>query len=346
MDSPAAETRAMRRDIGDLKNMMAEFFTSMKTQFAVTATAAPHTHKPTVQLTEAVTPPAPDPTLPGVDICADAANQREQCTAPADAATLETPTSDTDAEARRLTGEWVRNATNHSSIPLVDTMAAAFIRAMKDGDSTGTLRTQPQEEDPKITSFMARQTGARDLPQFNGDPLDWRIFKARFAQSTNVCKLSNAENALRLQRALTGRAKEAVSDMLVDPDNVPEIMEMLEKNFGHPEVVIDKLIQRVRKIPRLTDSATEAAVTDYAILIRNVVSTIEGYDSSHLAAPKLLTEMVSKLPMNLRWMWIMSRADDERNGTGTSEVREETAEAGRTRIQRDRKGNKRKMRVM
>jgi hypothetical protein len=212
--------------------------------------------------------------------------------------------TDADDGAHRFTQEWVNDhAADPAYTPSYDRMAAAFASALR-ASETRSVR----EDDPRMTTFMARQTGAKDLPPFSGDPLEWRIFKAQFTQSTRMCALTHAENILRLQRALAGRARATVSALLVDPVNVPEIIQMLEASFGNNEIVIERVLSRVRGLPKLNNDAPTEAIIDYAVAVRNVIATVEGLDGDHLSSPRLLAELVGKLPMCLRWMWFASRA--------------------------------------
>lgn len=82
--------------------------------------------------------------------------------------------------------------------------------------------------------IAARQVVGKDLPTFNGNPTDWSMFITSFEQSTAACGFSNAENLVRLQRCLTGHAREAVRSRLLLPANVPHVVDTLRTS---PRVV-------------------------------------------------------------------------------------------------------------
>lgn len=98
--------------------------------------------------------------------------------------------------------------------------------------------------------YMLRQN-AKDLPKFDGNPDDWLLFRTQFYSSTKMCNVSESENLMRLQRALSGQAREAVKALLELPQNMNAIMEMLHVRFGRDEYIIKNLIKRTNRRVRL-----------------------------------------------------------------------------------------------
>ncbi|CAG7824659.1 unnamed protein product, partial [Allacma fusca] len=74
--------------------------------------------------------------------------------------------------------------------------------------------------------FMARQTVATKLPQFSGNSQEWLMFIKQYKETTQMCGLGNAENMIRLQGALKGKAREAVESILGFPENVDMVIEI------------------------------------------------------------------------------------------------------------------------
>lgn len=97
--------------------------------------------------------------------------------------------------------------------------------------------------------IAARQVVGKDLPHFGGNPADWPMFISSFEQSTVACGYSNAENLARLQRCLTGHAREAVRSRLLLPANVPQVMNTLRTLYGRPELLIRSLHEKIRRTP-------------------------------------------------------------------------------------------------
>ncbi|KOB79136.1 putative DNA double-strand break repair Rad50 ATPase [Operophtera brumata] len=59
--------------------------------------------------------------------------------------------------------------------------------------------------------LLSRFASSKDLPQFNGDPLEWLAYKLAYDESTKICNYSDAENMWRLRKSLKGEAKETGS---------------------------------------------------------------------------------------------------------------------------------------
>uniref|UniRef100_A0A182IQ90 Uncharacterized protein n=1 Tax=Anopheles atroparvus TaxID=41427 RepID=A0A182IQ90_ANOAO len=70
---------------------------------------------------------------------------------------------------------------------------------------------------PSQQQLLARQVMPKDLPTFRGDPEDWPFFYCTFVNTTEACEYGDAENLARLQRALQGKAYEAVKSRLLLP---------------------------------------------------------------------------------------------------------------------------------
>lgn len=68
---------------------------------------------------------------------------------------------------------------------------------------------------------------------------------ASFEWSTSVCAFNNAENLVRLQRALKGDALKSVQQMLVYPENVQAVIQILQMLFGQAEKIINSIKKRI-----------------------------------------------------------------------------------------------------
>lgn len=78
---------------------------------------------------------------------------------------------------------------------------------------------------------MGRPHKLYDLPEFDGRPDDWLMFKETFARTTAEYQYSSPQNMMRLQKAIKGRAREAVECMLIQNRNVPQIMSTPQECF-------------------------------------------------------------------------------------------------------------------
>ncbi|XP_065181934.1 uncharacterized protein LOC135812491 [Sycon ciliatum] len=165
-------------------------------------------------------------------------------------------------------------------------------------------QTQPAESHPSdLQRMVARQSVGRDLPNFSGNPATWPMFHHMYRVSTQECGFSNHENMARLQKALSGKAKEAVMAMLVIPDNVDRVIRTLETRFGQPEQVIQTIIDNAQKQRAVKEEDFEALI-DLANAVGNLVATMQLMESTgHITNPALRQEIVSKLPSSLRRLW-------------------------------------------
>lgn len=109
--------------------------------------------------------------------------------------------------------------------------------------------------------FAARQVIGKRLPEFNGDPLKWPAFISQYETSTSICQMTNAENFLRLNEALKGDAHKAVENLLYIPNNIPTIIEILQKVFGRPEFIINTILESIRSEPKPKYDVFEAGLS-------------------------------------------------------------------------------------
>lgn len=126
---------------------------------------------------------------------------------------------------------------------------------------------------PTASQLAERQAIPRDLPKFHGDPEEWPLFISSFENSTAVAGYSHVENLIRLQACLKGRAKELVKSKLMLPTMVPEIIHTLKICFGRPEHILERLIEKARKLPPPKDKLD--SMIDFALCVKNIYSTME-----------------------------------------------------------------------
>ncbi|XP_036347102.1 uncharacterized protein LOC118756446, partial [Rhagoletis pomonella] len=167
------------------------------------------------------------------------------------------------------------------------------------GVSGSRIRTSPTP-----AQIAARQAIPKELPHFHGTPEEWPLFISSFETSTEVAGYSNAENLMRLQACLKGKAREMVRSKLLLPTMVPEIIATLRMCFGRPELIIEHLIEKVQKVPPIKDKLD--ALIDFALCVRNVYSTMEScHMDAYMNNPMLVKELVDKLPSNHKLAWAM-----------------------------------------
>ncbi|XP_062699293.1 uncharacterized protein LOC134284458 [Aedes albopictus] len=151
--------------------------------------------------------------------------------------------------------------------------------------------------------IAARQVVGKDLPPFGGNPADWPMFISSFEQSTVACGYSNAENLVRLQRCLTGHARDAVRCRLLLPANVPQVINTLRTLYGRPELLIRSLHETIRRTPGPRHDRPES-ILEFGLAVQNFVDHLQAANQEeHLANPMLMQELVEKLPGPMRMDW-------------------------------------------
>jgi hypothetical protein len=121
-------------------------------------------------------------------------------------------------------------------------------------------------------------------------------------ETTQLYKISAAENVARLRNCLRGDAREAVSSLLATVTDPAQIMLTLEQCYGAPEIVIDRAMEQIKKLPKPSGAAAE--LNAMAIKLQNIVVTIRQIDRrGYLNNPMLVREVVTKLSPHLTARW-------------------------------------------
>ncbi|XP_062704433.1 uncharacterized protein LOC134286777 [Aedes albopictus] len=205
-----------------------------------------------------------------------------------------------------------RSVVLHSNTPVADQRFQdrdSFPEHGLSGDRF-SRRTMPKAQEMRLEAgvlstqqIAARQVVGKDLPSFNGNPTDWPMFITSFEQSTVACGYSNAENLVRLQRCLTGHAREAVRSRLLLPANVPHVVDTLRTLYGRPELLIRSLHEKIKGTPGPRHDRPET-ILEFGLVVQNFVDHLQAaQQEEHLSNPMLLQELVEKLPGSMRMDW-------------------------------------------
>lgn len=155
---------------------------------------------------------------------------------------------------------------------------------------------------PNMAAVMAMKPF--ELPEFDGLPEKWPVFIAAYIQSTQAFGYTALQNTFRLQKCLTGEAREAVEYLLINPDNVDELIGTLEFRFGRPEILAQSQIKKIRNLPDISEKHLEPLVP-FSTKVTNMVAFLNTNASRHLLYEStLLAELVSKLPPSKRLEWV------------------------------------------
>lgn len=151
--------------------------------------------------------------------------------------------------------------------------------------------------------FNARQTVPKELPIFSGNPEDWPLFNSTYKWSTTTCGLTDAENLVRLQKALRGDALRSVQHILIHPSCVPEAVSTLKLLYGQPEKIVNSVKNKIKLLPAVNTKKLET-ITSFAVEVKGLKTIIEAcelYDE--LNNSSLLQDLINKMPSNLQLEW-------------------------------------------
>ena len=194
----------------------------------------------------------------------------------------------------------------------VTQLARELTSAIRHSTDSGTASSGAQQSGSDLQRFVARQSVVKDLPKFSGDPAEWPMFIHQYRDSTRECHFTDSENLARLQRSLSGRARDAVQSMLVLPSKVPDVLKTLESRFGRAEFVVETVIERARSLRNVRNDDLESLI-DLANAVGNLVTTMKLMNSTgHMSNPQLRRELVQKLPSSQKLLWgehIAQRSD-------------------------------------
>lgn len=159
------------------------------------------------------------------------------------------------------------------------------------------------ENSPGQNSIYIRSDKLIDLPSFNGKPSEWPMFIGQFNQTNKSHNYDDIQNNIRLNKALTGSARELVAPLLINPKNVKQIMQDLENRFGHPDLLVHEQLNNIRSFPAIAESETHMIIS-LADKVRNCKNFLLAADcAAYLDNPLLLKEISDKLPFSKRFEW-------------------------------------------
>ncbi|XP_036320315.1 uncharacterized protein LOC118734718 [Rhagoletis pomonella] len=123
------------------------------------------------------------------------------------------------------------------------------------------------------------------LPNFDGNPEDWPLFRACYYDTTRDLGYNDRQNLMRLHKALQGNAKRVVSSLLVFLDNVSQVIEELQFNFGRPELLVRVEMHKIQQFPLIVESRVDKIV-DFSNLVRNIVAFLRSANCEYICSTR------------------------------------------------------------
>ncbi|XP_021959265.1 uncharacterized protein LOC110855152 [Folsomia candida] len=191
--------------------------------------------------------------------------------------------------------EFISNPTSamDSIVQSLQTQNQALMKVLRNNQPSQSLTDK----------LLVRQSIGRDLPLFSGRPEEWPSFIATFKRTTSSCGFTDAENVERIRKCLRGDAAKSVECLLVSPQSLPKVLQILEEKFGQSEVIIRSMVAKAKVVPSVKEEKPQTMI-DFGTTVVNLVATIKNLgELEHLRNPVLTHELVEKLPSHFRISW-------------------------------------------
>ncbi|XP_063368206.1 uncharacterized protein LOC134656578 [Cydia amplana] len=199
--------------------------------------------------------------------------------------------------------------------------------------STPRVKIEQQERGMNDTAFMSDAAAAfqaladqlkdlkrpkppkqvYELPYFSGDTSEWQIFFKAYEETTKRYEFSDYENMARLRNSLRGEARACVHHLLATASEPDLIIRILQKNFGRNDLIIDRALEELRRLPNVGTSALD--LNNFATKVANIVSTLIHVDKKNYGDnPLLIREVTERLSPHLRSKWCSYAAQNMSKG--------------------------------
>lgn len=93
-----------------------------------------------------------------------------------------------------------------------------------------------------------------ELPEFDADSDVYPIFYQQFITTTENGGFDDAFNLIRLRKVLKGVARQAVIVILALPKCLRDVLAVLEKRFGSPEVIVKRKLKKLSNFSPLNEN--------------------------------------------------------------------------------------------
>ncbi|XP_053661172.1 uncharacterized protein LOC128710156 [Anopheles marshallii] len=165
------------------------------------------------------------------------------------------------------------------------------------------LDVTPEDDTLTARQKAARKIVSRELPTFSGVPEQWPMFYSSYERSSAACGFNEEENLLRLQRALRGQALDSVDHILLMPSGLKKALDILKSEYGRPGLIVESLIQKVRKMPAPRAESLET-IAAFGKSVQKMCATIQiSGMRQYNCDVALLEELEAKLPPERLLEW-------------------------------------------
>ncbi|XP_013855698.1 uncharacterized protein LOC106511492, partial [Austrofundulus limnaeus] len=154
-----------------------------------------------------------------------------------------------------------------------------------------------------------------DMIKFNGDPLQYWKFMRLFTTMVDKESVAAEEKLTRLHQYTEGKARDAISHCLYNPDpsaGFKAALERLKTRFGNPHAISQAWVEKVLNFKEIRDNVQ---LRDFADQLRGCKDTLAAMKCEEdLSGRRTLVEIIGKLPSDLRAKWLNRNYDITKEG--------------------------------
>ncbi|KAL2099387.1 hypothetical protein ACEWY4_005867 [Coilia grayii] len=145
----------------------------------------------------------------------------------------------------------------------------------------------------------------RDVPVFQGDPLEYRSFMRAFLHTIDSRTDSDADKLYFLDQYTRGEPRDLVRSCQHMPEQrgYAKAMKLLQDNYGNELKVDTALIEKASKWPQIKaeDGKALSAFSVFLVSCRNAMEDIDYMEE--MDNPTTMRTIISKLPFKIRERW-------------------------------------------
>lgn len=159
---------------------------------------------------------------------------------------------------------------------------------------------------------ILKKNAVPELPVFeHGEAHEYIIFKKRFEASTKEFGLNNYDNLARLDAKIRGKPRENIELLLLDPANVPKIMETLEEIYGSPLLLYRGLTKNFKRVP--PPARHPGKIIEFTNRLKELIDGLEfiGW-TQYLINPELQHYISNNLPRSMKEDWAEKLKENDR----------------------------------
>lgn len=198
----------------------------------------------------------------------------------------------------------------------IETLKRLRREAQAEAEETPSISRTPEAQVPldSLARIISQSRNEdRSIPDFHGSVLDWPLFLKKFRDTTAKFNITEDANQKRLDKALRGKAREKVKDMLQHACFVGQIIEDLDSVYGGKDNISLAAMEAVEEIkPLALDLANIANFTLEVTKIYRMVGQCEMEGISQA----ILVKLLKLIPIRERTTWAAHQREIEKPQSG------------------------------